>query len=142
MFNCNANYFSASFIQAFAQQRREIKLLLVLFAAEHLLLSLPLWILWLTTRARDDHLREFFPPLDPEVFASRLVLILSACAAPLCLLVVAPAVQWQLARLYFFEAGHPWTRIFVRERRIRKERANCRQEVVPMNDFSTSPVDA
>ena len=88
--------------------KNEMKALLVLFVAEHLLMCVPIWILSYNIYQRNIYLDEYFPQLDEEIWSTTLAYTLST-VSPIILIIV-PFVQYGLFVLYN-KYGHPWRRL-------------------------------
>jgi hypothetical protein len=85
-----------------------MKMMLLLFAVEHLLLCFPVSILCFNIYLRNSYLDEFFPQVTEErrstIFAYSLLM---TCPVVFILLHI---LQYQLFLLYN-RTGHPWSKI-------------------------------
>ena len=85
--------------------KKEMKVLLTLFAVENILLCTPMIMLSVKIYERNKYLDEFFPQLDEEIWSTKLAYSLSAvCPIFFC---VTPFFQYWLFLLYN-NYGHPW----------------------------------
>ena len=96
--------FNVSFQSVF----REMKHLTILSTAFHLFLCCPLWVLSYSVGIRNEYLEEFFPMIEEERAATRLINVL-ASVCPL-LFVGAGCFEYGLFVLYH-RFGHPWAKI-------------------------------
>jgi hypothetical protein len=89
-----------------------MKMMLLLFAVEHLLLCFPVSILCFNIYLRNSYLDEFFPQVTEErestIFAYSLLM---TCPVVFILLHI---LQYQLFLLYN-RTGHPWSRILAQK---------------------------
>ena len=85
-----------------------MKMMLLLFALEHLFLCFPILILCFNIFRRNSYLDEFFPQVNEERRSTYLAYsLLMTC--PL-VFVVLQILQYRLFLLYS-KHGHPWSRI-------------------------------
>jgi len=87
----------------------EMKVLLALFAIEHLVMCIPIWILSYNIYNRNLFLDEFFPQLPEEQWSTTLAYAMSIIC-PILFLIV-PFIQYGLFLVYH-KYGHPWSVIF------------------------------
>ena len=86
----------------------EMKLLISLFAIEHFLACVPLFILTLNIRERNIFLDEYFPQVVKEQISTKVAHSLSIIF-PIFYLTL-PFLQYQVF-LAYHKYGHPWSRI-------------------------------
>jgi len=92
------------------QVSTELKALLALFAMEHIILCVPIWILSYNIYSRNQFLEEFFPQVQEEQWSTLLAYTLSI-VCPIVYLLIIPFLQYGLFFLYH-KFGHPWSLIF------------------------------
>ena len=91
------------------QVSKEMKVLLGLFACEHIILCFPIWILSYNIYKRNLYLDSFFPQVQEEHWSTTLAYSLSVLC-PIAYMIV-PFFQYGLFLLYH-KFGHPWSQIF------------------------------
>ena len=91
---------------------KEIKLLLFVFAFEHFMMCIPLWILSFNISTRNEFLNQFFPQVIEEQRATVKAFTLSIVCPILYFLI--PFIQFKIFVSYH-RFGHPWSRILNRE---------------------------
>ena len=92
----------------FEKVKKEMRVMVVLFAAEHLLMCVPIWILSYNIYKRNIYLDEYFPQLDEEIWSTKLAYSLSIISPIIFILV--PFAQYGLFILYN-KFGHPWGKL-------------------------------
>ena len=89
----------------FANVKKEMKALLIIFAVENVFLCVPIMMLSFKIYERNQYLDEFFPQLDEEIWSTKLAYSLSV-VGPLFFLVI-PFFQYWLFLMYN-KHWHPW----------------------------------
>ena len=89
----------------FANVKKEMKALLIIFAVENMFLCVPIMMLSFKIYERNQYLDEFFPQLDEEIWSTKLAYSLSV-VGPLFFLVI-PFFQYWLFLMYN-KHWHPW----------------------------------
>ena len=92
----------------FEKVKKEMRAMLVLFAAEHLLMCVPIWILSYNIYKRNIYLDEYFPQLDEEIWSTKLAYSLSVTSP--FIFIFVPFAQYSLFILYN-KFGHPWGKL-------------------------------
>ena len=103
---------SSTFSDAWVDYQTEMLHLLLLFAFEHLLMCIPMWVLAWNVTSRNAFLDDKFPQLPEELVSTANVICLSI--VPPIIFVVAPFLQWTILLAYFY-FGHPWKTIWREE---------------------------
>ncbi len=107
------------------QVTREIKALLALFTAEHILMCIPLWILSFNIYKRNIFLDQFFPQVEEEKRATSLAYSLSL-VFPLIFLAL-PLLQYGFFILYH-KQGHPWANLLCSKTQLNENENNFEME--------------
>jgi len=123
----------------YEKAKSEMRNLVILFAAEHLLMCIPIWILSYNIYYRNIYLDEFFPQLDEEIWSTKLSYILSI-AGPVIFLLI-PFVQYHLFILYN-KYGHPWRKLLEENLRMPEWLADDPVEIQAFQDDVEESADS
>ena len=104
--------------------RNEFWALHFLFLIENLLLCIPLWMLNYSIGKRNEHLSQYLPPVENELYSTDRVFTF-AWAVPLTIALSAIASHALLYAYYYY--CHPWSALFQQEMERFKGKMNCCQ---------------
>jgi hypothetical protein len=102
--------------ESWKRVKKEMKILLLLFALENVLLCIPMFILSWTIAERNLFLDQYFPQVTEESYSTFFVHTVSAILP--FLFICLPFAQYLLFVMYN-KFGHPWSKILRPELRVK-----------------------